>query len=323
VDGPTPADAAPAPGRLAGALLVLLSEVAILTFWVEFPAGTALGVVASGRVCGALLFALAAFLLLSGREGCPGVAPGSAGGGAHAAFWLAANLLLYSIFFSFTVRLAGGRASPWALSLWLPLAAAVAGTSFLAFFPLRVLACWGWRCRARALAALSLAVGLALAAPRIQTLWPRLSGPALQIGRGLLEWTSGEAVAGWTAGGGPVLGPRRLLLLVTPQCSELDAIAAFWLLGGVFLVARCAELRPTRVAFVLLLGTGLFYLLLAVRLCGLVVAGQRYSPQVSVSLAHSRISSIVFLGLAVALLSGTYRWCRRPARPGGIPSLTG
>src|SRR5262249_53790533 len=94
--------------------------------------------------------------------------------------------------------------------------------------------------------------------------------------------------------------------------SELDAIVAFWLVAAALLVNRPREVRPVRVVLVLLLGTGLFYLLLAVRLCGLVLAGEGCSPHGSVSLAPLRVTRVGFSWLSVALLSGTYRWWRPP-----------
>jgi exosortase/archaeosortase family protein len=66
----------------------------------------------------------------------------------------------------------------------------------------------------------------------------------------------------------------------------------------------------SRLGLVVLLGTVLVYLLNAVRIYGLVVAGTLLSPRASVSLAHSRISGIGFLGVMVLLLAGTSGWCR-------------
>src|SRR5207253_2277361 len=82
---------------------------------------------------------------------------------------------------------------------------------------------------------------------------------------------------------------------VTPQCSELESLAALWILGGAIVLARWRELSKARVAIALLLGTGVLYLLLATRLYGLVVAGIEISPKVCVDLAHSRIGNIRFI----------------------------
>jgi hypothetical protein len=58
-------------------------------------------------------------------------------------------------------------------------------------------------------------------------------------------------------------------------------------------------------------GTALLYVLVSVRLYGLVLVGTMFSPQTCVNLAHSRVSAILFLGLAVVILGGTSRWWRR------------
>ena len=61
---------------------------------------------------------------------------------------------------------------------------------------------------------------------------------------------------------------------------------------------------------VLGLGTGLLYLLMAVRLYGLVVLGTQLGPRAAVDLAHSRLGGILFLGVSVALVVVMSRWCR-------------
>jgi exosortase/archaeosortase family protein len=113
----------------------------------------------------------------------------------------------------------------------------------------------------------------------------------------------------------PVLGTRRLLVLVTPECSGLDALAAFWLLPAAAVIGRWREVRKARLTLVLVLGTALLYLLLAARLYGLVVVGISVSPRACVSLAHSRLGWALSLGVAAALLSLTLRPPRPAARP--------
>src|SRR5262249_22143710 len=114
-------------------------------------------------------------------------------------------------------------------------------------------------------------------------------------------------IVGTTRDGFPVLGNRRLLLLVTPQCSELEAITALWLLCGAVVCSRWGDLHKTRAVIALLVGTAVLYLLIALRIYGLVVVGIAFSPNVCVSLAHSRIGSIFFLGFA-ALVAGCCHW---------------
>src|SRR5262249_54909273 len=95
-----------------------------------------------------------------------------------------------------------------------------------------------------------------------------------------------------------------------PQCSELEALLALWLLGGVVVLSRWGAVHKVGLLLVLLAGTALVYLLLAVRLYGLVVAGIVFSPQTCVALAHSRIGTLFFLGVAALVLATGCRWCR-------------
>jgi exosortase/archaeosortase family protein len=206
---------------------------------------------------------------------------------------------------------------------WLLLAGAVGLTSFLTFFPLRLLCSWAWRCRTKVLLAAGLGGCLALVTPWAQGLWPRVAGPTLAMDRALLARTYGHGITGQTWEGVPVVGTKRLLLLVTPGCSEMDAMAAFWLLAAAVLCARWREVRKVRLALALLLGTALLYLLNAARIYGLVVVGTSLSPKVAVSLAHSRIGGGLFLGVAAALLSLILRPRLGQAPPAGGPSRAG
>lgn len=301
--------------RLAGSLLLLLGEVGTLTYFVEFPRGP-LEYVASARVCSGLLLALVAFLVLATAGARPGLNLADGPSKRGAMLWLASNLTLYAAFFAYTTWLAvpGGRTlSPWVVvPSWVLLALAIALTAVPAFFPWRALGSWLWSRRATAVIAAGLGLCLALVTPWVQGLWPRVCILALEIDRDLLTQVYGACTVGYTRNGTPGIATPRLLLLVTPQCSELDAIAAFWLLAGAWFVSRWPTLRKGRMVLVILLGTGLFYLVNALRLCGLVMIGTHVSPKACVSLAHSRVGGIGFLGLAVLLLAVTSRWCRRP-----------
>jgi exosortase/archaeosortase family protein len=302
---------------LAGPLLLLLLEVGLLTPFVEFSTGPVASV-ASARVCTGLLFSVIAFLFISSRAVGEQLAASLPYPRARP-LALLTNLGLYGLFFVYTLVLQGDPvASPsawWAAALWGALALGVGLSAFLAFVPLRLLHSLAKRCWGKGLVAAGLGAGLALLSPHVQGLWPRLQGPAVAINRLLLSWTYGQAVGGTTPAGDAVVGTPRLLLLVTPGCSELDSLAAFWVLGGALLVLRRGELRKTRFLLVLLLGGALLYLLNAARIYGLVVIGTELSARLCVSLAHSRLGWIGFTGISVALLAGTGPWCRKPGRP--------
>jgi exosortase/archaeosortase family protein len=94
---------------------------------------------------------------------------------------------------------------------------------------------------------------------------------------------------------------------VTPECSEQEALASFWLLAGLTLWGRWREVRKGLLLLLVLPGTLPLYFLNAARIYGLVVVGTCWSPRACVSLAHSRIGGMLFLGITAALLSLTLR----------------
>jgi exosortase/archaeosortase family protein len=296
--------------QLAIPLLIVLVEVCALTPWVEFTHGP-VQYVADPMVSSGLLFAGTAFFFLGGARA--GLSAGRVGWG-RAAGWLAVHFVLFALFVAWSVHLSGPVPSeyPWlAAILWVLLASGVALTALLAFVPVGRLLSWLWQRRGLAAVALGLGVALAVLMPAVQRLWPRLHGPATALDRLLLQWTYGHGARGIQANGFPVLGTRKLLVLVTPQCSGLEALAAFGLLGLAVLVARRHELRLFPDLSGLLVGSGLLYLLLALRLYGLMVVGVAVSPAACVGLAHSRVGMVVSLAVTVALLSGLCRLCRR------------
>ena len=100
----------------------------------------------------------------------------------------------------------------------------------------------------------------------------------------------------------PIIGISKLTLLVTPECSEMDSLLFFWLLGAVLLAQRWKNLHKSRFLFVIVVGSGLLYFLNAVRIYSLILIGIKYSPGVCVSLAHSRMGALVLLGVSLIML---------------------
>jgi hypothetical protein len=295
-------------------VVLLLAEVALLTPLVEFDRGP-MRWVANARVCAAILFGAAAFMLLGGRalagvlrQSCTPSWPRLAGA-------LAVHLGLFGAFAGFTLLSAGrdGSLLPgwWDAVCWSVLAAGVAWTASLPFLP----ADFGPRlCRACPgflLASVALAVMFAVLSPWAHGLWLRYYQPALALDRLLLEWTYGDAVTG-TYDGYPRYGTSRLAIHVTGPCAEMDALLVWSLLWAATLWARWPQLSKFRMVLCLVGGLELLYGLIALRLYALFVVCERWTPQAGVSLAHSRVSGIGFLALSLALLAVSCRWSRRP-----------
>lgn len=294
--------------RLAGPLALLCVEVGALTPFAEFTAGP-MQFLADARLCSGLLFAAVAFFLLAGGR-LRQAEVGEIGSWRREVVWLVVNLSLYAGLCLLTLKLTrnGGRGAPlWAAGVWALLVAGVGLSAALVFLRLRILVTWVQQYYREICVALALGAALVPATSLARKLWTRLDGPALALDRTLLEWTYGESLLGRTREGYPVVGTRRLLIIVTPQCAELETIPAFWLLSLALLGGCWRSVAKVRWAVVLLLGSAVLYLLNAVRLFGLIVLGSQYSPEVCVRLAHSRIGGICLLAVALALLCLTLR----------------
>jgi hypothetical protein len=299
--------------RFAASVVLLLAEVAALTPWVEFTAGP-IEYLANARLCAGVLFAIVTFgfLIQDGAKSAEKLS--TALPPRQILLRLALNLLLYAGFFGFTLWLSRElhRAEfGWLPALlWLGWALTVGSSCFLTFSSSSELAFLVIRpgCLLIAFAA---GASLLLLTPAIWRLWPYACWPALRFDQMLLGWIHSEAVLGVYHDGLPVLGTRKMLLLITPQCSELDALLAFWLLIGTMMAARWHILSILPCIAVLVVGTAVLYFLLALRLLGLVSLGIAVSPSTAVSMAHSRVGSIALLGTAVALTWFMLHACRR------------
>lgn len=292
------------PWQLAVPGLLVLVEVCALTPWVEFHHGP-VQYVADPNVCAGLVFAAVAF--------CVAAPPGGLLGRWRWR-WLLLHALLLAAFVVWSLHLSGSRPSAYpalAAAAWIVLAGGVGLTALLTACPAAALWPWLWQRRAAALLAAGLGAALALATPFVQSFWPDVHRPATALDRLLLQWTYGAASLAVNEMGYPILQVPNLRLLITPQCSGLEALAAFWLLALAVDVARGPQLWQASAAVGLLLGTALLCLLLALRLYALVIIGVAVSPAACVGLAHSRIGTVIFLGVAVALLAGLTRGRRR------------
>jgi len=315
--------------RFVAAVLLLLAEVAALTPWVEFTSGT-IQYLASARVCAALLFGLVAFGFLVGDGIAPSPLPLSptgrgvavrGGGFRLIPARLLLHLAIYVGFFFFTLRLSrqqGLTSSSWIDAfIWSAWAVGVGVSCFLVFFSRGLLFSLALQWPGRVFIACGLGLSLALLTPWVWDLWPWASRPAMLLDWLVLSWSHGEAIFGINNEGFPVLGTRKLLITITPQCSELEALIAYWLLWGTVMAARWRVLSLSRSSAVLVIGTVLLYVLVALRLYGLVTLGLAVSAQTCVDLAHSRVGTILLLGAAAALTCVMLRWCRRQKDPAG------
>jgi len=295
-------------------LVLLAVEACLLTPFVEFD-DSQIALLANPLVGFGAVFGLTIFVyLVCLRNDAPLDRVTSLG---RSLTWASIHLLAFILLFILSLRLVQLGADRWVVTgTWCVLALIVGATAMLltmrasAWFKLIL------RNRWQAVIASVLAASWVLLTPSVRELWPRVCGPAIKINSVLLDQFPGKAVTGIRPDGLPVVGTRKLQILVTSSCSELESVFGFCLFGGLILVCGGHRLNRAKFAVFLLLGFCVFYVLLAIRLYGLVLFGLAHSPQGCVALAHSRVGSVAFLGVTVLYCTVAYRWARRPVVAG-------
>ncbi|NIL97471.1 MAG: hypothetical protein GTO53_07610 [Planctomycetales bacterium] len=297
-------------------LTLWATEVVILSPYVEFKVG-AMRYLAHPLTANLAFLSTILFLLLA-ADGLGGTA--SLRWSWQRIAWLAANLAGYGLLFQVTLRLHNlqqkitGQESlfRWLAVAWVVLAIWVGITAWLAFVPSNKLATWlrlSWH---QAFTAVLLAFTLFLITPEIRKLWYFIHQPIVGLTLQLLALAGySEPVCYFTrSAGNPVFGCRDAVILeVTPFCAEVESLATFCLLSGALLLAGGKEIHRTRFCLVVFGGLVFLYLLNALRLYLIIdVATRLNDAQIAVSLAHSRLSHVVFLTLSLFILIGTRRW---------------
>jgi exosortase/archaeosortase family protein len=289
--------------KLTGPVVVLLVEVAYLTTLVEFR-DSRMAWIANPLLFSGGLIAATVFFLTT-RESLELIRP-TRSRLVVAMFFACLHATLCLLFFQYTLELHASQTEPsstWVQPfLWGTMAVAVAASIVLTTFSFRFIVEWLWSCRRQALVAAGMGIVTIILVPVIRQVWPLTAGPSIHMARTLLDWFPGEAVSRSSGDGLPIIGTSRLTLLVTPECSEMDSLLFFWLLGAVLLAQRWKNLHKSRFLFVIVVGSGVLYFLNAVRIYSLILIGIKYSPGVCVSLAHSRIGALMLLGVSLIML---------------------
>lgn len=291
--------------RLVIPFVIFLIEVGSITSFVELP-DRPITVIANARLFSGVVVSLVAFVWLSAdRAGRSGVMQARRRI-VESLFWFCVHVVLLQLFVVLTLRL-GDTASgaTWSRSLsvaWAVLACGVAVTVYLPFLSIASLVSYVRQSSPLALLALVPGIAMVVLTPHARRLWPLVHGPATEATRALLELYPGNSLGGVRDDGLPTVGAHKLLLLVTPHCSEMESILAFWLLAATLLVARWQRLMKLRYLAAIGLGTALLYCLNAGRLYLLVLMGLRFSANACVNIAHSRIGGILFLGISIGWL---------------------
>jgi len=308
---------------LGGPALVLLIEVMSLTPLVEFTRGPMARAADSLVLAGGILALACFYLMLAGRGSELAQVAQPRPRGRAMFFWGLAHAALFAAFFAMSLALDAQQhrdSTPWLLAAgWLGLGAAVVGSAYLTVLPAKQMFALLRCCSPQFATAALLGVGTILLIPPVRELWPSAQGPLIKVLGVMLDAYPGHAVSFLDPHGWPNVGvhgvKHELVINVTPACSEMDALLAFFLLGGTLWVVRGSELRPMQYAAVLALGAGVLYLLNAARLYAVILVGlSRGGADAAVRFAHSRIGGILFLAVSLVMLYYGARFAQRPQR---------
>ena len=296
---------------IAGPFVLLAIETVLLTPQVEFESGWMLHL-ASPAVFNALYFAAALLMLISASDLLTIQVVNT---WRRRIVWLVANLVLFYAFYRYTLALEDGIRLEvvrlWEAAGWLLLAIAVGVSAWSAFIPLGALKQWLVASSHKVFASIVIAVTFAMLTPGIQSIWRRLHRPTIAMTEYLLHFMGHERLVSGMRGPNPILGTggRGSSLEITPFCAEQESLAAFLLIGGILMIANWPHVRKLRMLVVIVCGLVCLHLFNAVRIYHLVeIAGTFEKPQLAVSIAHSRLGGILFLGISIFIFLASRRW---------------
>ena len=237
-----------------------------------------------------------------------------------ALFWLFVNLSCYYCLVHFTLALASHFQAGdiyWYHAVgWLALVFLNGLSAVLVFVPSSSLFQWiqiSWH---KAVGALILSMSFVILVPEIQKIWDHTYPATLGIAAEVLHSCRRTPAMGMASRHNPILGieGKGTRLIVTRYCAEMESFAIFLLLSTVLCFAYLSRIRFIPWLTVVATGLLLLYFLNAVRIAILVeIAGTWNHPQLAVSLAHSRLSGILFLGISLLLLLVSRHWWCPPS----------
>ena len=324
--------AAPAPRRLSKLQIVLLLgpfvliaiEVVCLSFKVDFSGGW-MRMLASPAVFAIVFFSAALFLMHEGRHLAETIHPGKL---RARIVWFLVNLATYWAFFRFTHFLNAHKAAQFSKpysATWIALALFVGMSVCLTFISWGTLIAWLRPRWDRLLGCVAIGLTLAVLTSSIQQTWIYTAQHTIPLSGRVLEFFGHTSVVAKVApNASPILGVRPLpQIIVTPNCAEMESLAAFAMMGIVLMISGGTQVHQIRLVTVIAGGLVVFFLLNAVRLALLVQAGYwTEKTGTCVRLAHSRVSFITFLTLSVVVYLVTqYWWRKRASRENGLDTV--
>ena len=291
--------------------MLLAVEVGILTPLVEFSTGW-MALLANPQLFNVFFLGTVLFIVLSIPDLMASQRPQKI---KHCLAWFGANLLFYYALFYFTLILASRFKTGeilWCHAVaWLLLVLLVGISAVLIFLPAKSLVLWSQRSWHKAAGAMILAINFVVLMPDIQRSWNQLHPATIGLSAEMLQACGRTPTTGMASQHNPVLAiqGQGSRLIITRFCAEMESLAIFILLAVVLYFSYLPRVRFVPWLVVVLCGLLLLYVLNALRLAILVeIAGSWTNPQLAVSLAHSRLSGLLFLGISLLLLLVSRGW---------------
>lgn len=296
---------------VAGPVFLLAFEVAILTPLVEFTSGW-MAYLANPKLCSVLFLSMVLFIMLSIGDLTEALRTRHP---KFAVFWLSINLGSFYYLLDLSLTLAETHRRDgiaWhQAALWLAAVVLTGITAVVTFLPLTSLVGWLQRSWHKAIGVTVLVINFVLLTPDIQKTWNYTHPSTIALAAEMLESCGRNPETGLTRIHNPVLAiqGKGTQLMVTRYCAEMESLATFLLIALIVCLAYLPRIRWLPWLTIVLTGLCLLYFFNALRIAMLVeIAGTWGKPQLAVSLAHSRLSGIFFLGISILLLLISRSW---------------
>ncbi len=226
-------------------------------------------------------------------------------------FWpyLVGHLVAFAVFARLTVFILEGAFAtstiqPFWVGVWLAAAGMAALFWAASLFPPRALATIAWR--ARALVVVIAIVGaMAWAAGLItEGLWDPLRHATMNLVAAMVHLIAPDAIFRPEE---LVVGTERFWVQILSECAGYEGIGLIWVFLSAYLVTNRTELRFPHALLLIPIGTAAVWIANALRLTILIAIGTWISEDIAMGGFHSYSGSLLFSGIALALVYVTRR----------------
>lgn len=218
--------------------------------------------------------------------------------------YLAAHVVALAVFARLTAFLLEGSfttssAKPLWVAVWFAAAGVTAGCWGASLLAPRIWLAVAWRARALALL-IALVGAMAWVAGLItQGLWDPLRHATMNLVAAMVHLMAPDPMF---APEDLVVGTERFSVRVLSECAGYEGIGLIWVFLSAYLVSHRQELRFPRALLLIPIGTLAVWVANALRLTVLIAIGTWISSDIALGGFHSYSGSLLFSGVALALV---------------------